>query len=191
MLKLVGVCLIASLCSTGADDNMLGKGLWSLIAVENCPEEELQQEWMRLEVNKHKVNRSHDGLSVHITINNEVNDQYGTFIDICKYVDGGCKQYQVVSDNLAKLCDNYAKDNVVRALQMAKFNTDYFPLDVGEYDLKDFMIDYCSFPSDCPFGRYEAMTFLMSGGQKVACLKVIVECTKCEDDDECCDDGDQ
>lgn len=55
---------------------------------------------------------------------------FQTFIDICKYVDGGCKQYQVVSDNLAKLCDNYAKDNVVRALQMAKFNTDYFPLDV-------------------------------------------------------------
>ncbi|XP_045453618.1 uncharacterized protein LOC123662881 [Melitaea cinxia] len=181
VLWLLCLCYVVQ---TYAND-MLGPGMWSLISIGDCSLD-LENEVATFEVNKHKLNRTHDGFSATIVASETIDDKYGGLVEVCKYVDGGCKQYQVVSDNnVVSMLNKYSKENVISALTLANIDPPEFPIEKGEYHVEDYVLEYCKLPQEAIYGEFEALSFLVLNNEKVACVKCVLEFNKLEDEDYC------
>ncbi|CAH2087812.1 unnamed protein product [Euphydryas editha] len=186
MLKLSALSLACYVVQIYAED-MLGPGLWSLISISECSLD-LENEVATFEVNKHKLNRTHDGISATFVAAETIDDKYGVLIEVCKYVDGGCKQYQVVSDNsVVSMLNKYSKENVINVLTLAGIDPPEFPIEKGEYHFDDYVFEYCKLPRESIYGEFEALTFLVLNNEKVSCIKSVLEFNKLEDEDYCKD----
>ncbi|CAH0718964.1 unnamed protein product, partial [Brenthis ino] len=171
-------------------DDMLGPGIWSLISVIECTEP-LVQEDIQIQLTKHKLNRTHDGVSAKLKAIAKIDDNYGVLIDVCKYVDGGCKQYQLISDNsVVSMLEKYAKDMVADVLGFANIDPPEFPIPQGEYEINDYVVNYCQLPREAPYGKFEASGFLVQGNVKVGCVRLVLEFNKFEDGNFCDEDED-
>lgn len=57
---------------------------------------------------------------------------FGNFqarVDVCKHVDGGCKQYQVITDNcFGDLIGKYAESNFKEMLRLSGIEDPKFPV---------------------------------------------------------------
>ncbi|XP_045453630.1 uncharacterized protein LOC123662894 [Melitaea cinxia] len=168
--------------------NMLGPGVWSLTSLDKCSIE-LKEEIITLDLYKHKLNRTHDGISADGDFLNDIGDNYGALVEICRFVDGGCKPSQVLSDNsVANMIRQYgSKENIINALTLANIDPPEFPIPKGKYHVDDFMIDYCKLPRDGFYGKFEGVGYLMRGSDKVGCIKMVMEFNKFDDDNSCDD----
>ncbi|XP_023951938.2 uncharacterized protein LOC112055882 [Bicyclus anynana] len=162
--------------------------MWSLINIAKC-DLDLETEAILVEISRNRINRTHDGITAKLDVSLIIDDSYGILIDVCKFVDGGCKQYQIISDDsIINLIDKYAKENVIRAFELAKIDPPEFPVYEGNYAIEDFIMDYCELPTNCVFGKFEAQVFLVSSESvRVACLKVVIEFNAPEDDENVCE----
>ncbi|XP_045778774.1 uncharacterized protein LOC123876511 [Maniola jurtina] len=164
-----------------------GDGIWSLIDLSKCAQE-LDTVAIKVDIERSRINRTHDGISAKLGIELLIDDSFGILIEVCKYMDGGCKQYQVISDDsIINLIDKYAKQNVIRAFELAKIDPPEFPVHEGNYEIIDFIMDYCELPTNSAYGKFEAEVFLVNKeSEKVACIKVVIEFNELEDDEDLC-----
>ncbi|CAH2240140.1 uncharacterized protein LOC120624857 [Pararge aegeria] len=182
------LCVIASSFMMGLSQlTTMGNGIWSLVNIAKC-DRQLDSEAIIVDIKRSRINRTHDGISAKLDVALIIDDSYGILIDVCKFVDGGCKQYQIISDDsIINLIDKYAKENVIRAFELAKIDPPEFPVYEGNYVIEDFIMDYCELPTNCVFGKFEAEVYLVNNeGEKVACLKVVIVFDAPEDDEELC-----
>ncbi|XP_050355730.1 uncharacterized protein LOC126776908 isoform X2 [Nymphalis io] len=150
---------------------------------------DLNNEVLKVEMDKHKLNRTHDGISADVITTETIDSKYAALVEICKYVDGGCKPYQILSDNdVVSMLNKYAEENVLNALTLAKIDPPEFPVEKGEYHVDDYVMDYCKLPREAVYGKFETLSFLMLNGEKVGCIKCVLEFNKFEDDENYCDE---
>ncbi|XP_026492519.1 uncharacterized protein LOC113398135 [Vanessa tameamea] len=185
MLKLISLTTLTCYVAQISANDMLGPGIWSLISIGKCPMK-IKDEVLIVDMDKHKVNRTHDGISADVVATDTIDDKYAALIEICKYVDGGCKPYQILSDNSAvNMLNKYAKENVFNALTLAKLDPPEFPVDKGEYHVDDYVTDYCKLPREAIYGEFEALSYLILNNEKVACIKCVLAFDKFEDENYC------
>ncbi|CAD0203619.1 unnamed protein product [Chrysodeixis includens] len=112
-------------------------------------------------------------------------------VEICKHVDGGCKPYQLLSDDcLVNFVNKYAKENVITCLEFAGVDPPEFPIDQGEYQVQDFAFDYCELPTDSIYGTFGAKAFILEGTAEVGCVELHVEFKELDEDEDMCPEKD-
>ncbi|XP_049697574.2 uncharacterized protein LOC110383491 [Helicoverpa armigera] len=164
----------------------MGPGVWSVHFIKKC-EEEVHK--FKFDIVQKKINRTHDGFNADLILEETFNSDFGVRIDICKYVDGGCKQYQVLSDDcFVNFVNKYAENNVRNCLEIAGVDPPEFPIKEGEYHVTGYEFDYSELPSDGMYGIYCARAFILRGSQETGCVEIHVEFKEVEDDDDDCDD---
>ncbi|KAJ2945311.1 hypothetical protein O0L34_g9398 [Tuta absoluta] len=166
--------------------NMIENGLWEVKAVEDC--ENPDQYDFQVQVERRKLNRTHDIFNALLKFKADLDDNFGVKIKICKWVDGGCKDYSVISDeNIVDFIIKVAEDNLKLALYLAGIEPAEFPVKTGEYDCENYLIDYCEFPCKSVLGLFNAEVVLLDRDQKpVSCLLATVEFREPEGDEELC-----
>ncbi|XP_028027561.1 uncharacterized protein LOC114241020 [Bombyx mandarina] len=181
--------ILTGILALSAADEYIGPGRWLIISVEKCPEDEIYP--INFEIAKKKVNRTHDGFHGSMVLNQALDDEFGINIDICKYVDGGCKQIQVLQDDcLCCFARKYAKDNLERGLTLAGIDPPDCPIKQGSYEIKDFVIDYDELPNNSIYGRFMARVELVGKAlnkpdtEVLGCIILNSEFNKCEDDED-------
>ncbi|CAB3252552.1 unnamed protein product [Arctia plantaginis] len=180
MLKLL---MISALLSGGLlmveSNSDVGPGKWNLIDITKCEEEYHK---FKFDIEKKKINRTHDGIDAYVTLDEDFTDQFAMRIDICKEVDGGCKQYQVITDeSFVKFIYKYAKNNVRTCLEMGNIDPPEFPIPAGEYDIKEFIFNNDELPADGPYGEFAARGYMLRGSEEIGCIEVYAEFRKQED----------
>ncbi|KAJ8728744.1 hypothetical protein PYW07_006440 [Mythimna separata] len=186
LLLLFGVlcCSVPEVFGTGD----IGPGVWKVNYIRKC-ETDLHK--FKFDIIQKKINRTHDGFTANFKLDESFNEDFGIRVDICKYVDGGCKQYQVLSDDcFVNFVNKYAENNVKEGLTMAGFDPPEFPLPAGDYSVSDYIFDYSELPSDAIYGRFCAKGFMLKDTEEVGCVELHVEFKEAqdEDDDDCDDD---
>ncbi|XP_069362409.1 uncharacterized protein [Maniola hyperantus] len=161
--------------------NMQGDGVYSTIDVDKC-EIEIENEILTFEVEKHKINHTHDVFNAKVGATMDIDDTFGLVIEVCKIVDGGCKHYFSIVDSMEKFVAKYAKANLETAFRCAGLDQKEFPVPQGNHEVKDFVMDYCGMVRNAQYGIFEADIYIMKDEQRVGCLKAVVEF---KEDDTC------
>ncbi|XP_045778776.1 uncharacterized protein LOC123876513 [Maniola jurtina] len=161
---------------------MQGDGVYSVIDVDKC-DTEIEDAIMTFEVEKHYINHTHEVFNAKISATMDIDNTFGLVIEVCKLVDGGCKHYFSIIDNMENLLNKYAKKNLEEALRCAGLDQKNLPIPKGNYEVKDLVMDYCHMPtSDQYYGSYEAEIYFMKDDKRVGCLKTAAEF---KEDDTC------
>ncbi|CAH2087811.1 unnamed protein product [Euphydryas editha] len=186
MLKLTSALSVVTWYVLQIRADMLGPGIYSLTSLDKCPIE-LEEEIVIFDIYKHKLNRTHDGISVDAIFHDGVGDNYGGLVEICKFVDGGCKRAQVLSDNsFANMVREYgSEENIINLFTLANIDPPNFPIPKGTHHVQDFIMNYCKLPRDGFYGKFEAMGYLLRGTDKVGCIKAVMEFNEFDDDKSC------
>ncbi|CAH2055652.1 unnamed protein product, partial [Iphiclides podalirius] len=159
---------------------MLGPGKYTIVNIEKCAAAELYPSGMNVEV--HRVNRSHVAFTFTVHFDRDINEFVSIRIDICKYVDGGCKPYQTLVDESAiRFCEKYAKKNVETGLSMADIEN--WPILAGDYTVDDYIFNLDELPEKGMYGDFIAKSYLLMEGVEFACVQVAVKFEKCDDED--------
>ncbi|KAI5631225.1 hypothetical protein NE865_16058 [Phthorimaea operculella] len=165
--------------------NMIENGLWEVKAVEDC--ENADQFDFQVQVERRKLNRTHDMFNAIMNFKADLDDNFGVKIKICKWVDGGCKDYSTITDeNIVDFLTKMAEDNLKAAMELIGIEPT-FPVATGEYECENFLIDYCEFPCKSVLGLFDAEVILLNRNQDpVSCLIATVEFREAEGDEELC-----
>ncbi|KPI98256.1 hypothetical protein RR46_09472 [Papilio xuthus] len=158
-----------------------GPGKWVIVSIDRCEEDEKYQ--TNIDVDMHRANRTHVAFSFKVSLAEDFDYTVSIRIDICKYVDGGCKTYQTLADESAiNFCEKYAKQNVDAALQMLDMNG--FPLPVGDYAVDDYIFNVAELPENAVYGDFVGKGYLIKQGVEFSCVKVAANFVKNDDEDE-------
>ncbi|KAI8440797.1 hypothetical protein MSG28_009122 [Choristoneura fumiferana] len=114
--------------TVGASDSAVeGPGKWSVINIMKCDEDATMV--LKFEINRRKINRTHDGFNAKMNLEETIDENYALRVDICKYVDGGCKPYQVMmEDSFERFVKKYASNNLKDVLTKADIDPPDFPV---------------------------------------------------------------
>ncbi|XP_072945666.1 uncharacterized protein [Epargyreus clarus] len=166
----------------------LGKGRWLLQSVEQCDEGDTEgmQVVCEVDVTRRKHNRTLDVFDIDFQCNEDVGDMFGVIIIVCKHVDGGCKEWQVLTDDsVERLAKKYAEGNVRTAFEMAGMDPPDFPVKADKYSIRDYAVDYCELPKESVYGTFTAVAKLVRSGQAVSCVKCTLQFDEDMDGYEC------
>ncbi|KAF9424345.1 hypothetical protein HW555_000484, partial [Spodoptera exigua] len=159
-----------------------GPGVWKVIFIEKCDQHSHK---FIFDIKQKKINRTHDGFYGDLKLDELFDDSFGIRVDICKHVDGGCKQYQVLSDDcFINFVNKYAEENAKDALACAGVVPSEFPIKEGDYEIHNYVFDYSELPTDGWYGVFCAKAIVLKGTEEVGCVEVHVEFTKKEDDED-------
>ncbi|XP_035443135.2 uncharacterized protein LOC118271236 [Spodoptera frugiperda] len=173
--------LACVLLQVAADDDF-GPGTWKVHFIEKCDQHNHK---FIFDIKQKKINRTHDGFNGNLILDEDFDEFFGVRIDICKHVDGGCKQYQVLSDDcFINFVNKYAEENAKVALTFAGVVPPEFPVHSGNYELNDYIFDYSELPSDGWYGYFCAKAFVLQGSEEVGCVEIHVEFIKIEEDED-------
>ncbi|XP_045778775.1 uncharacterized protein LOC123876512 [Maniola jurtina] len=154
--------------------NTQGEGVYTTISVDECGSE-IEDPIMTFEVEKHKINHTHEVFNAKIGATMDIDDSFGLFIEVCKLVDGGCKHYATIVEGMEKLLKKHAKNNLENAFRCAGLDQKEFPIPKGNHEVKDFIMDYCELPTYAPFGTFEAEAYVIKDERRVGCIKAVLE----------------
>ncbi|XP_063622969.1 uncharacterized protein LOC134795062 [Cydia splendana] len=170
------------ICGISGQKNV-GPGKWSVLNIMKCDKDSMMP--MKLDANRRKVNRTHDGFNAKLEVEEEIDDTFGVRLDICKVVDGGCKDYSTMADDsLIKFAKKYAEGNVKTAMECADIDPPDFPVPVGVHTIKSFLFNYDELPPEGPYGEYMACGYLIKDAREVMCAKVHTMFQEVEEIDE-------
>ncbi|XP_063831927.1 uncharacterized protein LOC135081114 [Ostrinia nubilalis] len=177
MIKFLVCCTVLAavvIVVKGMGDNMIGPGRWYVLSIAQCDNnDQYEQQYF---IQRKKLTRDQDCYNANISLKNPLDETYAIRIDLTKCVDGGCKPYQVLSDeSFIHFCEKYAKENVEEALKMAGTDPPKFPLDAGTYSINEYKFNYCQLPTDGVYGKFGATAYLIKDQQEVGCVTFNVE----------------
>ncbi|XP_050682733.1 uncharacterized protein LOC126978064 [Leptidea sinapis] len=166
--------------------NAAGPGVWYVNSIESCVEQ-LANELVTISVKKHKLNRTHYGFDAVFELHDVIGDTGdGVMLDICKHSDGGCKQIQVLSDEMVgNFGEKYAKSNMIAAFTMAGIDPPEFPIQPGTYTIENFYFDLCELPEKAMYGTFTALAYIIRNSERIACSSTTVEFR--DEEDEYCE----
>ncbi|KAJ8728749.1 hypothetical protein PYW07_006445 [Mythimna separata] len=168
------VLLLTVLCSTSllvngfGNDWFIGKGQWQVKHIEEC--EKPEQYPHRIQINRRKINRTHDAFNAHIVTTTEINDTFGVQLVLYKEVDGGFRLIQQISNGyLCTFGKSFAGRNIQMLFEKAGIDPPDCPIPAGEYTIEDFVIDYRPIMSTSLYGDFQTYTYITYRGKRVAC----------------------
>ncbi|KAJ2945303.1 hypothetical protein O0L34_g9383 [Tuta absoluta] len=166
---------------------MIAQGIWEITSVESCPNGHMLA--LRVDVERRKMNRTHYGFNCQLDFSEPMNSDLVLEITICKWVDGGCKLYQVLKDDsMGSFAFKIAQQNTKKALEMFGIEGGDFPIPAGQFELSQYMLDVCEFPCKSVLGTFTAETKVKSKmGQELGCTIVTVEFREPLDGEQICD----
>ncbi|XP_073954475.1 uncharacterized protein [Choristoneura fumiferana] len=165
------------------NEKMVGPGKWSVINIMKCDEDATMV--LKFEINRRKINRTHDGFNAKMNLEETIDENYALRVDICKYVDGGCKPYQVMmEDSFERFVKKYASNNLKDVLTKADIDPPDFPVPQGEHELKNYVFNYDELPTDGPYGEYGSKAFMIKDGIERGCVYIHAKFEEVEDEEE-------
>ncbi|XP_028170100.1 uncharacterized protein LOC114359791 isoform X2 [Ostrinia furnacalis] len=176
MIKFLVCCTVLAavvIVVKGMGDNMIGPGRWYVLSIAQCDNnDQYEQQYF---IQRKKLTRDQDCYNANITLKNPLDDNYAIRIDICKFVDGGCKPYQVMSDeSFIHFVEKFAKENVEEALKMAGIDPPKFPLDAGNHTISNYVFNYAELPEQGMYGRFGVDLYILDGGEDIGCVHLTV-----------------
>ncbi|XP_063622992.1 uncharacterized protein LOC134795087 isoform X1 [Cydia splendana] len=179
-LVTIGIIVCSFLTLGVSGERMMGIGRWSVSDVQPCAND-AEMPWM-MRVRRHELNHTHDAYDADVNTLADFDDSVGIRIDACMMMDGGCKRFMTMAYDCARKFINVAaRENMRRAFVLAGVDPPEFPIPIGEYQVRNFVLDMENLSKQGVYGDFISDAFITKGGQDMACLKLLLRFEQLDD----------
>nr|XP_049697571.1 uncharacterized protein LOC110383489 [Helicoverpa armigera] len=151
---------------------ILGPGRWLVLNIIEC--ENPDQYEIMYNINRKKINRTHDCFNMNMELDRVINTTYAIHIDVYQEFDGRFNFYKKITDDCAcSFVMTHAGVSAKRALTMANIDPPDCPLQPGPITINNFVMDYRELSRHSVYGTFQADVYLLYNKVRLACTRVI------------------